>query len=186
MNSSSKRARTLVSAFVATVALLSLSAAAASAAPVPARWVNPGTIFGNGSLTLKQNGTNEKVCTLKSNTGEAVNFGTEGAMWLETPFVGPTEYSCTGGSLYLNVLGSTKFETVYFLSVEGGGSSLASPYGTYTPSAYNATWTNASGGVSSKLNFSNTKIGSNAGGNITATGSITVKRGSGADITLTH
>jgi len=186
MTSSSKKARALVGALVATMALFAVSAASASAS-VPAQWVNPGSIVASGSLTLKQNGANEKVCTAKTNVGSAINAEGMGAMILETPSWGAVEFSCPGGSLLLYLSGSTNFETNYFVAVPAtGSSSLFSPYGTYTSDAYNVNWTNASGTTASTLNFSSTKFGHNAGGSITASGNLTVKRGTGANITLTH
>jgi hypothetical protein len=63
----------------------------------------------------------------------------------------------------------------------------ASPYGDYYQSALTIPWTNGSGATHSTLNFNNMQIGiDKVGGKpITVTGNITIKRWTGAILTLT-
>ncbi|HET9153512.1 MAG TPA: hypothetical protein VFN85_05305 [Solirubrobacterales bacterium] len=190
MKSSITRVRLLVGALLATSAFLALSVSSASAAAVPARWVNPGTINISGSLTLKRNGGNEKTCTMRNPTGgETFNFGTEGLLLAENPLSGwPSGYvymECTGGTtLQLRFSGLSKFETSYYIAMEHSSVLQASPYGQWQQEAWKLGFTN---GAPSTMSISNTKIGI-IGSNepITASGTLTIKRMNGENITLTH
>ena len=191
MNRTLKRARVLALAVVSACALMAVSASAASAAN--AWFVNPGTITGSGTLTLKQNGANEKTCTIKEGSGgEAGNleFGglKFGAFNLQTSGVtGWLEFSCTGSTLLQMTFGpTTTYESGFWANVEASGALVTSPYGQYQNEKLKLPWTNGTEGKHSTVGFSNTKIGHNGGGNITATGTFTVKRSNGEVLTLTH
>lgn len=193
MKKSLKRARILAVAAVSACALMAVTASAASAAN--AWFVNPGLIKGEGSLTLKQAGGNEKVCTPNGNPGgEAGNleFGGSkfGAFSLANESItNRTIFWCPTSSsrLELNLFtGTTTYESGFWASFEAPGVSEGSPYGSYNQVALKLPWTNGTEGKQSTIKLSNTKIGSNGGGEITATGTITVKRSSGEVLTLTH
>jgi hypothetical protein len=191
MKRSFKRARMLAVAVVGACALMAASASAASAAN--AWWVNTGGVTASGSLTLKQAGANEKTCTPATGIGgSAVNTenGGEkvGSLALQNNAFGQVQYNCTGSTwLTIEILGFGSYESGLWLTTLTTPE-LHSPYGNYHEATWKVPWTNGvEGGSSSSFAFSNTIIGSNAGGNITATGTTTVKRvTSGAVLTLTH
>jgi hypothetical protein len=195
MTKSIKRTRVLVSAVAATAALFALTATSASAAPVPAWWTNPGAITMSGTLTLKLAGGSEKTCTTATNTiGEAINAESggkkEGGLFAWTNGFSPFGYvymNCTGSTrLQMLTSGVASYETNYRIKTEALSGWETSPYGTWTQYSWTLPFTNASGGSSSFVSFANTPIGICAGGTITATGTLTVKRSTGANLTLTH
>lgn len=196
MSSSIKRARVLVAMAVSACAILALSAATASAAPVPAWWTNPGAVKFSGTINLKLNGANEKSCTPQvANGGSALNAEEggvkQGALTLHsTNALGleiMTEFNCTGGThLQAYIAGETNYESGYFYNTEAAAFGWTSPYGAWNQNAWKIPWTNGSGSTQSTLTFSNTKIGASNSGTITATGTLTVSRSSGELLTLTH
>ncbi len=192
MKKSLKRARMLALAAIGACALMAASASAASAAT--AWWTNPGAVSASGTLTLKQNGANEKTCTMFGGSGgEAGNvefFGVKtGGLTINSAGVAELlEFSCTGSSLlqmgFKGALAS--YESGFWITDEPR-SLVTSPYGSYTPTAsLKLAWTNGTEGKQSTISFNNTKIGSNGGGSITATGTFTIKRTNGEVPTLTH
>jgi len=189
MKRSIKRGRLLVGAVVSACALMAVSASAASAAN--AWWVSPGTPSASGTLTLKQNGANEKTCSVSNAGGTAANVesgGTKaGVLNLKNSPAEWLELSCAGSfNLVIRAGGSLTYESGYWLSVPASSNTLGSPYGSYSQAAMKLPWTNAAEGKSSSFSFSNTKIGFNGGGDITATGTITVKKNNGENLLLTH
>lgn len=190
MRNSVKRGPRLFAAVVSVCALMAVSASAASASN--AWWVNPGGATASGTLTVKQAGANEKTCNPTSTmTGSAVNGESSGVksglIQLFNTLGRQAEYTCTGSThLQIELLAGATYEAGFQLSFSSFTGSLPSPYGSYTQGAFSAPWTNGTGGGQSTFSLSNTKIGSNAGGDITASGTVTVKRNNGEVLSLTH
>lgn len=192
MKKSIKRARIVALAAVSACALMAVSASAASAAT--AWWVNPGSVTASGTLTLKQNGANEKSCTMKEGSGGSasnVEFLGEkfGGLGIYTSSLTKwLEFTCTGSTkLEMRMEPTTTtYESGFWINAEANGVNMSSPYGEYGNVALKLPWTNGTEGKSSTIGFSNTKIGFNGGGNITATGTFTIKRTGGGVLTLTH
>ncbi len=182
MHLASKRLRLVVLSAIAAGALMALTASVASASPVPARWVNPGTAKMSGSLTLKLNGANPKVCSLVGEEGSAVNYGSEG--FLSIGASGYVIFGCGTGNLWFATGALASYDSKNILTFfEHSG--WASPYGVWNQSTTALPYTNGSGATASKATFSETVIGKTGSGTITATGSLSFTV-AGSALLMTH
>jgi hypothetical protein len=185
--------RVIFSSIIAVVALTAITVASASAAIVPAKFSNPSLkLSGSGPITLKRAGIEPKTCELKVPI-EA--YAEENQFLGSNNWLGETVFSCTSGStsLVIATYGEVLYDNVagtYSMHIfDHPGTTMLSPYGSYTQSAgekFRGKWTNGSGATASTVSFTEAPIGSIGGKTITLTGTLKATTSTGGLITLSH
>lgn len=138
-----------------------------------AKFDKSGMVLSTTGLTLERAGGSAKTCTPKSTISGSVTEGSFAI--LSNFFAGLTRFNCSGSTeLEMALTVEAQRDSVTGATrvlVGNGGSTYGSPWGTYSPHSFFASYTNGTGAATpSKITFSKTEIGTDGVGSLTLTG----------------